>query len=178
MKHIALPDKLEYIGEYCFRESGLEFISLPPTLKIIGKNAFYLCENLRNVKFSENLEKIGMYAFFGSGLENAELPASLRTVSQAAFAKCKSLKTVKFSEGLEVLGTDELKDGELYYGVFHESSVEHVELPSTLKRIEYYAFGYCKNLKNIALPESLEYIGKYCFWKSRLQTIQIPKTGV
>ena len=48
---------------------------------------------------------------------------------------------MKFNEGLEVLGTNEYDDdGSMYLGVFQDSSVEHVELPSTLKRIEYCAF--------------------------------------
>ena len=69
------------------------------------------------------------------------LPASLRTIAQGAFYKCESLKTVKFNEGLEVLGTDEYPDdGGRWFGVFEESSIESVELPSTLKRIEYCAF--------------------------------------
>ena len=116
------------------------------------------------MRFSEGLEKIGISAFNTNELKSVELPASLRTVSQAAFAKCKSLKTVKFNAGLEVLGTDEyVENGELYYGVFEESSIEHVELPSTLRRIEYSAFESCKNLKNISLPDKLEYIGNWCF---------------
>ena len=99
-----------------------------------------------------------------SGLENVELPASLRTVAQAAFAKCENLKTVKFSEGLEVLGEDEYDDdGNMWFGVFEDSSVESVELPSTLKRIEYCAFQDCENLKSINLPTSLQYVGKLCF---------------
>ena len=129
------------------------------------------------MRFSAGLEKIGIGAFNTNGLKSVELPASLRTVSQAAFAKCKSLKTVKFNAGLEVLGTDEyVENGELYYGVFAESSVEGVELPATLTRIEYCAFENCKNLKSINLPNSLERVGKRCFQGSGLEEIMIPKT--
>ena len=89
---------------------------------------------------------------------------SLRTIAQGVFYKCENLKTVKFGEELEALGTDEyIDDGKLLYGVFEESPVEHVELLSTLKRIEHCAFEKCKNLKSINLPTSLEYIGMWCF---------------
>ena len=82
---------------------------------------------------------------------------------------------MKFGEGLEALGTDEyFNNGKMYLGVFEQSSVEHVELPSTLKRIEYSAFRECKNLKNIELPERLEYIGKCCFGESRLERVKFP----
>ena len=71
---------------------------------------------------------------------------------------------MKFGEGLEILGTNEYPDnGNLWYGVFEESSIESVELPSTLKRIEYWAFENCKSLKSITLPDKLEYIGNRCF---------------
>lgn len=70
-----------------------------------------------------------------------KLPGPLREIAQGAFAECKNLKTVKFSAGLEVLGTDEyMDDGKSWYGVFEASSVEWVDLPTTLKRIEYNAF--------------------------------------
>lgn len=105
-----------------------------------------------------------------------EFPASLRTIWQASFYSCKNLKTVKFNEGLEVLGTDEYFNDKSYYGVFEESSVERVKLPSTLKRIEYGAFEYCTNLKSIWLPDALEYIGKESFLRSGFGKIMIPKT--
>lgn len=54
------------------------------------------------------------------------------------------------NEGLQVLGTDEhFENSGMYFGVFQESAVKHVDLPSTLRRIEYNAFEKCKNLKNI-----------------------------
>ena len=53
--------------------------------------------------------------------------------------------------------------------------MERIELPSTLKRIEYNTFEDCKNLKSIWLPERLEYIGDWCFCGSGLEDIMIPK---
>ena len=41
------------------------------------------------------------------------------------------------NEGLEALGTNEYPDDcIMYHGVFEESAVEYVGLPSTLRRIE------------------------------------------
>lgn len=82
---------------------------------------------------------------------------------------------MQFHDGLEVLGTDERpRDGGLWCGVFEDSVVERVELPSTLKRIEYSAFECCKSLKSIALPDGLEHIGMKCFKDSALEEIRLP----
>ena len=63
-----------------------------------------------------------------------------------------------------MLGTDEyFGDDEPMRGVFEESALENIKLPSMLRRIEYSAFKSCKNLKSIDLPEKIEYIGKECF---------------
>ena len=119
MKNITLPEELEYIGECCFYESGLEQVNPPPALKVVDENAFYQCEGLKSVVFSNGLEKIGLFAFYKTGLESIKLPGTLRTVAQGAFAQCEHLKTVEFEEGLEVLGTDEYPDdGGMWYGAF------------------------------------------------------------
>ena len=77
-----------------------------------------------------------------------------------------------------MLGIDEYCDIEMYHGVFQESPLESVELPSTLRRIEYSAFQNCKRLKSIVLPDKLEYVGECCFWGSGLQEVRIPSAGV
>ena len=70
-----------------------------------------------------------------------KFPASLMTICQSAFAFCESLKSARFSEGLKALGTNQYtKNGGFWAGVFYASALECVELPSTLKRIEYGAF--------------------------------------
>lgn len=153
----------------------MENILLPSTLKRIEYRAFLRCKNLKYLTFPAGLEKIGRYAFSESGLESAEFPASLRAISQGAFSECKSLRTAKFNEGLEVLGTNERpKNGNYWYGVFQESALECVALPSTLRRIEDLAFNKCKNLRSVTLPEGLKYIGYSCFRGTGIVEITLP----
>ena len=45
--------------------------------------------------------------------------------------------------------------GVMNIGVFYDSAVEDVLLPSTLKVIEYGAFEYCWNLRKLVLPSGL-----------------------
>ena len=164
LKYIDLPERLEYIGKWCFKDSALESITLPNSLRVIEEEAFYQCENLKSVAFPNALVKIGLFAFYKTGLAEVKLPASLKTIEQGVFAECKSLKIVKFCEGLAVLGTDEFFERDnMCNGVFEESTVERVELPTTLKIIEHNTFKNCKNLQDITLPDCLEYIGKQSF---------------
>lgn len=172
LRRVMFHDGLEILGtdEYTkedkiqygvFEESVVEKIAFPSTLRRIEYRAFVGCESLKNIVFPDHLEKIGLFAFFQTGLENIELPVSLRTVAQGAFAQCRNLRSVRFGEGLEIIGTDEYEKGDrLWYGTFENSVLEHIDLPSTLKRIEYNTFHSCKNLKSVALPDGLAYIGK------------------
>lgn len=54
--------------------------------------------------------------------------------------------------------------------------MEHVELQSTLRRIERSTFQRCPNLKNVVLPGKLEYIGTKCFYDSKIEYITLPGT--
>ena len=145
-------------------------------LRVICREAFYGCSSLRTIDLPNGLDEIGLRAFRESRLESITMPSSVRTIRQSAFCKCSSLKTVTLNEGLETLGTDEYAaDGRPWYGVFQGSALVNVRLPSTMKRIEYYAFQNCKNLKKIVLPDKLEYVGQYCFWGSELQKVWIPR---
>ena len=78
------------------------------------------------------------------------------------------------NEGLEVLGTDEYPRSGLWSGVFEGSALEHMDLPSTLRRIEYSAFDGCEMLRRISLPDGLERIGRRCFQESGIEEIVFP----
>lgn len=133
---------------------------LPSTLRRIKSSAFRYCKRLKSVNFPEGLESLGNDCFFGTGVESVEFPAALRRIFQGVFARCESLRTAVLNEGLEELGFGEYSKGcELLYGVFSGSAVEHVQLPSTLRKIAYNTFMNCRSLRTIQLPDKLEHIG-------------------
>ena len=127
------------------------------------------------MRFPKNLEKIGSFAFYENSLEHIELPASLRVIADGTFSHCENLSIVQFGEGLEALGTDKHPaDYEQPHGVSQGNSSETAKLPLALERIGCYAFGGCKNLKGINLPDSLERVGKQCFQESGLRSVHLP----
>lgn len=152
LERVFIPKSVVEIRDSAFRgckDLRKVVFEVGSRLKTIGNGAFYQCSGLTAIDFPEGLERIGMFAFSQSGLESVTFPASLRTISQAAFTKCEHLRTVMFRDGLEVLGTDEFLNGSPAVGVFKESAVERVELPSTLRRLEHSTFHTCKSLTHI-----------------------------
>lgn len=57
---------------------------------------------------------------------------------------------------------------------FSSSSVEEVNLPMSLLRINQYAFYDTKNLQTLELPPNLRYIGRGAFSRSGIRCISLP----
>ena len=86
LKTVLFGDGLEAIGRECFRDSGLETITIPKGVRRIGDEAFFRCVSLRQISFAgEALESIGSGVFVGSGLESFTAPPSLRKIGENAF---------------------------------------------------------------------------------------------
>ena len=43
LRKIEVPNGVEHIGNECFKNSGVEEITLPHTLREVGQNAFKYC---------------------------------------------------------------------------------------------------------------------------------------
>ena len=128
--------KLETIGNDAFGNASLTSISIPSSVKTIGRDAFSNCTNLENLTFDENsqLESIGQNAFWrNTSLTSISLPSSLQTIGEGAFLN-SALESISF-------GTD-----------------------SELKSIGKSAFAGARNLKNIVIPASVETIGDLAFY--------------
>ena len=84
--------------------TALTSVTLPDTIKTLGKQAFYKNSALETVILPDNLESMGEAAFRESGVENIVIPSSLSSIPKHAFYNCASLKTVYISDGVTSIG--------------------------------------------------------------------------
>lgn len=133
----------------------LETVTVPDSVKIIGRQAFSACSKLKSIKLPEEVEKMGAGVFDACPvLESVEMPKGLTELPEATFYECEGLKTVKLQEGLEVLGS------ESFYGC---KSLSDIAFPESLTSIDDYAFQGCQSLKKIKFTENVQNLGKYIF---------------
>lgn len=88
-------------------------------------------------------------------------------IGARAFCSSKKVKSVVLPETIESIGIV----------AFSSESLESVNLPSSLKRIENEAFSGCSSLLSIEIPASVEEIGMYAFYGcTKLASIKVPDT--
>lgn len=112
---MTFPEGLKTIGGEAFRESGVESITLPNGIKLIEERAFYLCQDLREVR-----------SHGSSGQETAGV------MNGGVFQYCPKLSVMEFPESLESLGQT------LFSGVVN---LESVTLGKNLKKMAFNALG-------------------------------------
>ncbi|MBQ6266887.1 MAG: leucine-rich repeat protein [Clostridia bacterium] len=97
---VALPAGLTVIGASCFADTtALEAIGLPAGLKVIHVNAFAQ-SGLRSVTLSPSLRFLGPQAFQGSALEAATLQGSSLRLQTETFKDCAALHTLTIAGGV------------------------------------------------------------------------------
>ena len=124
---VTFPDGLPSIGSFAFYGcTGLTTLSLPSDLTTLEESAFYGCTGLKNISFPDGLLSIGSSAFSGcTGLTALSLPSGLTTLSDFAFQNCTGITELSIPEGCYTL----------WQGVFKNSGVTKVILPSTLTQV-------------------------------------------
>ena len=79
---------MEEIGDTAFLSHRIETLYLPPSVKVLGKQAFASNKKfryLKNIKLSEGIEEIGSGAFKSGLVEEVYIPASLKKIAKDAF---------------------------------------------------------------------------------------------
>lgn len=112
------------------------------------------------------------------GARTLALPNSAREVLDGAFGENRRLRSVILNEGLETLGGCEDEDGQYHSGVFRNSQLRQIALPSTLRVLGDGTFNRCRELNRVAIREdsALKRIGAHSFSESGVEKITIPRT--
>ena len=134
------------------------------TITAIG-NAFNGNETIKSVVIPDTVEIIGESTFACcSSLETVVMSSNIKVIEDSAFRICSNLKNINLPEGLESIGET----------AFSSTALEEIELPSTIKKLEYGTFGITK-LKSITLPEGMEMLDDQCFYDcEQLEKVYIP----
>lgn len=155
VQEIVIPEGARRIGSEIFINcTNLRKVTLPPSMKSIGTDAFYIAPDAYNIKEvhisdlaafcrirfeneSSNPLSHGARLFLdGKEVTDLEIPAGIRSIGENAFVGCMSLETVT--------------------------------VPDSVTSIGRSAFRFCKNLRKINIPEQVEKIDRYAFQDSGL----------
>ena len=165
---------IKKIGQYAFRDSGLQEVCLPKNIECISEGAFNGCSELRSVTwnctcdvipadcFSEcsnltnfdfsNIKKIGRYAFWESGLQEICLPKSIEILEEGTFSGCSELQSVTWNCTCDVIPA---------YCFYFCTNLTNFDF-SGVKKIENHAFSR-SGLQVACLPQNIECISEWTF---------------
>lgn len=186
--------------------SGTVTITLPESLKTIGRYAFYECKGLRSVVMAPNsVTSIGESAFNQCrGIESIVIPESLKTVDYGAFTGCNidtvcisdlgawcdinfwnsNSNPVNGSEGLYLNG-EKIVDLVIPDGVSAVKKeafagykgLNSATIANSVKSIGYNAFNGCQNLKRVDIGDSVDSIASYSFpYCTSLDTVSLGRS--
>ena len=144
----TLPEDAFYIYT---NTSVLASVTLPSSIKTIGRNALGACVKLEEVIIPNSVDSIEENAFIScSSLKSIKLPSQLKRVGEL-FANCSSLESVELPVDLEALG-----------GFSSCTALKTLEIPTTVKTIIPFSFSW-SGLTYIDIPVSVNTIGKGIF---------------
>ncbi len=96
IESVTLPDTVRNIGKYAFRNAvNLRNINIPVYVTTIGASAFENCLSLTDISLPELFQSLDSSAFKGCGkLKSVNIPPKVKTIPAEAFADCPSLREI------------------------------------------------------------------------------------
>jgi hypothetical protein len=193
LTEVVFPEGLERIGPQAFSGChGLTSVALPDSVEHLDGRAFCYCTNLQVVFPGTGLTDIGDEAFEDCyALTACPLPDGVKSIGKCAFAFCGGLTEMDLPGGLENIGIlpfygcNELagfsmdgsngafavSDGVLFSGDMKTlvcvpcGKAGSWTVPDGTEAVGTYAFGG-STLETLVLPESLEELGDFAFYRS------------
>lgn len=166
LESIELPSSITTIPSYMFAGcSALERVTAKGTITAIGNSAFKSDTALTEIPDLSQVTSIGDRAFYGcSALETVDLH-SVTTMEYAAFQGCDALSGEIDLSNLEVIPG---------HAFCYDPNITSVITCPTLRSIGDWAFIWA-GISTISLPETLNSIGSYTFYKASLSgTVALP----
>lgn len=119
-------------------------IKIPDSVKEIGTQAFYRCENLVGITLSNNLTSIADNTFaYCANLKEIVIPDSVSAIGKSVFLGCEKLASIQFGNNLRLIGD---------YAFADCLQLTNMEIPNTVTSLGQSAFLGCSNLETLSVP--------------------------
>lgn len=170
VQSVFLPSTIKAIGEGCFAGCAkLLRVNIPSSITEVRNDCFKKCINLTNVDIPNSIVSLGESCFEGClKLSSITVPSSVLQIGESCFADCIGLKNLNLQAPINVLR---------FRCFYNCSSLKDIVIPTTVLKIGQGCFYGCSELENIQIPSSVFYLGNSCFMNCvNLQKIDIPAT--
>ncbi len=167
---ITIPDSVKRIGKFAFCGClKLTSITIPNSVVKIGVGAFEKCENLESVTLPNTLKSIESYMFcFCKSLKSITIPSSVTHIKEYAFLGCASLLLIEIPKSVVFIGK---------YTFDHCDSLISITIPDNVTKIERHLFSQCKSLETVNISKSATIISDHAFLDCKsLKRIIIPNS--
>ena len=153
---VTLPSTLKRIGKYAFKNcTSLTSVAVPDGVEVIGDFAFLNCTGLTALTLGRRLEEIGYFACFGcSSIRSLAMPSSMKRIGDGAFMYCSRISRLTTGNGVEEIGDMAFASC---------PSLREVVLGDNLKFIGGETFLNCRSLEDVTIGESVDSIGPGAF---------------
>ena len=162
--NIIIPESVIYNGntypvtsirDEAFTGKSLASITIPNSVRYIGKMAFSSCSALTSITIGNSVTWIGDDAFSGcSGLTSITIPNSVWYIGKRAFGGCSALTSITIGNSVTSIGD---------YAFYKCSGLTSITIPNSVKSIGDDAFYKCSGLTSITIGNSVTSIGEGAF---------------
>jgi len=184
---VTIPIGVISIGDTAFAGTGLSTLTLPNSVENIGYGAFADNPNLTVIGLPDNYYaygngKGGEYFFYGcTGLQQILASSNNRnysTVDGVLFNKDRTV-LIRFPQGRTGSYTLPSTVTSIAYKAFYGSSLNSINIPSSVTTIGDFAFDGSTNLISVNIPDSVTDVGRYAFARcTNLTTVNIPASVI
>ena len=165
---VAIHETTRVIAGAAFSHcTELRAVYIPDSVVNIENIAFYECNNLKNVHFGEGVKRIGQKCFYDcEKLSEVILPDGIVEIGTQGFLGCPITK-LDLGESVETLGEH----------TFDDAKIMSLEIPGSLKTIDFCAFRNCRLLTAVTIHKGVEVIGESAFVGcTELKSLYLPDT--
>jgi hypothetical protein len=147
----ASPSKLTEIGDGAFAQTGLQKLSIPPSVVNLGEAFLQEASQLAEITFSDSrITKIPKLSFDGTAIQKLIVPKSVTSLGSQCFSRVYNLKQIEFEAGSAL----DTIDSEVFWG----AGITELTLPQKLVNLHGDNFFQTDQLDKINVSRNAHFI--------------------